>query len=79
MFKVGDKVQYVREGPIGWEGRDWAKFVGLDLMGVYTVSIVNTRREFGEDYGIAIREDPLGSIHHPLHFILIQKKGEENS
>lgn len=36
-FKVGDKVRYVREGPIERTGKDWAKIAGCKLGRIYTV------------------------------------------
>ena len=38
MFKIGDRVKLVKEGPVGWESEDWAAEAGLELGKIYTVS-----------------------------------------
>ena len=74
MFEIGDKVQYVREGKIGWELRDWAKNSGLHLMGIYEVGFFDCDHPLPV---VRIKGDKCYNIH-PDHFILIQRKGENN-
>ena len=61
MFKVGDRVKFVRKGTIGWEVIDWTKDVGFELGNTYTV-----QKSLPDSVQIE------GSIYdfHPHHFEL---------
>lgn len=69
-MKSGDKVRYIKSGPIGWESSDWAKIEGLKLDEIYTVSEYHEEDKSVHCY-VTIKEGEANLRIHPDHFELI--------